>query len=1128
MALVVATVGCGGAASGTFVLLDLKVGQGTQPAEGIAIIALEVDLAGMKTTSTLRRASGTIKLPTTASLQVGQGQGALTVVARALDGLGVERGRGRGTGTVEREQTTTVALSIDFGVMATEDAGLPAAGADAGGAPSEDAEVRVSSPDGQRSFDVGGDVALGGQDAPLEAGARADVVADLLARPGDARPADPIDAGTGGANADASSAGSEAGGADVPFADAPVDLPPIVMVDVAPVMMSADVVAGEVDEAGTDAAEPSGGELDAAPDLEVVDSAVDLMPDAAIPAMLSVDKATHDFGNVVVNSMSSATNLTVTNPGGLPTGTLAVSFASTPDGQFAAVSDACSGATLAPGATCVVAYRFAPSMTGVASATVTVTATPGGMVTTTLSGTAITQGAITVEPSLSDFGSVVLGNLTERALTVRNVGGAPTGNVGISLGGTDATQFSIVSDACTGMAVAGGGTCNVTVRFAPNSRGFKSASLSAVAAPGGAGVATVTGTALAPALLAVAPTTHDFGQVNTNTMSAPVIFTVRNDGEEPSGIPTANIAGADAGQFSITGNTCTAAIQPAGTCTVSVLFAPTTYNLKNATLTVTASPGATAIAPLRGTGRDWFQLTVSRMGTGTGTVTSSEAVPLINCGAVCMANFARTTGNPTVTLTATPAVSSTFTSWQGCDSTSGATGNVCSITLAAAATVTPTFAIRTYTLTVNKVEDGGAAGGVTSQGATTPAIDCGATCSGVYNYGTTVNLVATPTMQYFGGWSGACSGFAGCSVAMTADRTVTARFNPANKVFVTPMPLTIAAIKALGSGSTAPEQMLSGADRRCNSLATAAGLSGNFVAFLSSNSVSAGARLGTSRGWLRVDGRPFADSLAAPLYSNQTFSPPMLDHFGNVVNVTNVGTASNSTGSLYSSSSTCNNWADNTSGASARVGLSSAAASLWASYGLLTCDQPLNLYCFQIDYAARVTSPPPPAMGSKLIFVSRAAGPTGGLANADAVCASDASGAGLSGTWKAMLATTTSSIASRFTTTGVPVYRPDGVLVAATDGMLFTSPPTLQAPINVSVTGTSYVTSYVWSGATSATTPTPMSATPYSCLDWTSNSSSHYAYLGYAGYQNNPLNYWIGANTVTSCSGSMRFYCLQD
>src|SRR5437879_5776573 len=87
-------------------------------------------------------------------------------------------------------------------------------------------------------------------------------------------------------------------------------------------------------------------------------------------------------------------------------------------------------------------------------------------------------------------------------------------------------------------------------------------------------------------------------------------------------------------------------------------------------------------------------LTVNKAGTGSGSVTSSP--PGIDCGATCSATY---TSGTVVTLTATPASGTTFTGWSGCDTVSGTT---CTVTMSVARSVTATFTLQRFTLSVNK------------------------------------------------------------------------------------------------------------------------------------------------------------------------------------------------------------------------------------------------------------------------------------------------------------------------------------------------------------------------------------------------------------------------------------------
>jgi uncharacterized repeat protein (TIGR01451 family)/uncharacterized repeat protein (TIGR02543 family) len=161
-----------------------------------------------------------------------------------------------------------------------------------------------------------------------------------------------------------------------------------------------------------------------------------------------------------------------------------------------------------------------------------------------------------------------------------------------------------------------------------------------------------------------------------------------------------------------------------------------------------------------------YTLTVTKAGSGSGTVTSSPAG--INCGATCSAQFSDGT---VVTLTATAAPGSTFAGWsgEGCSGT-----GTCQVTMSAARSVTATFnTVPTHTLTVTKTGSG--SGSVTSA---PTGINCGPTCAASFNEGTMVTLTATPAAgSAFTGWSGAgCSSTGTCQVTMSSDQTVTATF----------------------------------------------------------------------------------------------------------------------------------------------------------------------------------------------------------------------------------------------------------------------------------------------------------------------------------------------------------------
>jgi hypothetical protein len=103
--------------------------------------------------------------------------------------------------------------------------------------------------------------------------------------------------------------------------------------------------------------------------------------------------------------------------------------------------------------------------------------------------------------------------------------------------------------------------------------------------------------------------------------------------------------------------------------------------------------------------------------------------------------------------------------------------------MSAARSVTATFTLNRYTLTVSKANVVGIGNGTvtsSSSPASPTQINCGNTCSAFFDYGTVVTLTATPNMlSVFDGWTG-CDAASGnsCTVAIGAARSVIAHFLP--------------------------------------------------------------------------------------------------------------------------------------------------------------------------------------------------------------------------------------------------------------------------------------------------------------------------------------------------------------
>ncbi len=166
-----------------------------------------------------------------------------------------------------------------------------------------------------------------------------------------------------------------------------------------------------------------------------------------------------------------------------------------------------------------------------------------------------------------------------------------------------------------------------------------------------------------------------------------------------------------------------------------------------------------------GTKAQSYTLTISKSGTGGGTVTSD--VGGINCGSTCSSVFSAGT---TVVITETPDATSVFSGWSGA---AAGTNPSQTITMDGNKTVSAAFTKKYYAL--NVLTAGTGSGTVSS----TPAgISCPATCTGYYSSGTSVSLTASPNSgSAFTGWSGDCSGTGTCTVSISSVMNVTATFS---------------------------------------------------------------------------------------------------------------------------------------------------------------------------------------------------------------------------------------------------------------------------------------------------------------------------------------------------------------
>lgn len=254
--------------------------------------------------------------------------------------------------------------------------------------------------------------------------------------------------------------------------------------------------------------------------------------------------------------------------------------------------------------------------------------------------------------------------------------------------------------------------------------------------------------------LQVTPTSLNFGNVAVGSCSSAKSFTVSNT--SPRNL---SVTASTALPFKIVSQNPVTI--PAGQSrTFDVQFCPTSTGTFTGQVTFTAAGVASVSATLTGTsGQQKFRLTVTKTGTGSGTVKSDDGK--INCGTQCTAEYDL---NTPVTLRAEAAPGSAFDGWGGACSGRG----TCEIVMNADKTVTASFMLG-VTLTVQKL---GTGDGIVKSDP--PGIDCGTDCTESYPKDREVKLMATPDSDSaVSKWDG-CDSTSGntCQLRVSKDKAV--------------------------------------------------------------------------------------------------------------------------------------------------------------------------------------------------------------------------------------------------------------------------------------------------------------------------------------------------------------------
>jgi hypothetical protein len=213
---------------------------------------------------------------------------------------------------------------------------------------------------------------------------------------------------------------------------------------------------------------------------------------------------------------------------------------------------------------------------------------------------------VSLSPDPLAFGGVRIGTTASRTVTVTNNGANPIDTITAS---TSGAPFSVSNNGCSGLTLATGEHCDVTVDFSPTAAVVPDGTLTvnandtALPGPITPQSAVLTGSGTAPAT-AWSPTSGLDFATGKGTTSDQQTLTLQNTGTAPLQVTSDPTLGGDNPlQFHIVGGTCgngTVVAANGGGCTIVITYQPSSTLTAAATVSIDTELGLRT-APLNGT-----------------------------------------------------------------------------------------------------------------------------------------------------------------------------------------------------------------------------------------------------------------------------------------------------------------------------------------------------------------------------------------------------------------------------------------------------------------------------------------------------------------------------------------------
>ena len=197
-------------------------------------------------------------------------------------------------------------------------------------------------------------------------------------------------------------------------------------------------------------------------------------------AVASINTSTVAFGTVPLGQTSATQNITLTNTGAGAGLAFTIAPAIKGTNSTAFLSSSACPASLARNASCNISVAFAPTAAGAQTATLQlVDNAENSPQLIVLSGTGSSSGpVVSLSSTALTFTRLPVGQASTQTVTLTNIGSYALNLAGLSVGGTNATSFAVSGSCLTTATVPAGGTCFVTVTYAPTVAGTLTAVVS--------------------------------------------------------------------------------------------------------------------------------------------------------------------------------------------------------------------------------------------------------------------------------------------------------------------------------------------------------------------------------------------------------------------------------------------------------------------------------------------------------------------------------------------------------------------------------------------------------------------------------------------------------------------------